>query len=76
MLSARRECYRNFSLHIRCEGCLRETVQLIEVPPGDDSPADEDDLMESGFLANLSFRCQQCESPIGRLFAVNRGDLT
>jgi hypothetical protein len=76
MLSALRKPYRNFSLHIRCESCLRETVQLIEVPPGDDSPEDEDELLESGFLANLSFRCPQCESPIGRLFGINQGDST
>jgi hypothetical protein len=72
---ALRESYRTFSLFIRCESCLRESIKVIEVPPGDDSPADEDELLESGFLSNLAFKCSQCESPIGRLFGMNQGDL-
>lgn len=65
--------YRCFELHIRCDNCLRETARQIEVPPGDNSPQDADDLIESGFLANLSFSCAACDGIIGQLFGISGG---
>lgn len=72
MRLALEKTYRSFRLFIRCENCLRETAKVLDVPPGDDAPEDADDLIESGFLSNLSFCCGHCDSPIGRLFAINQ----
>lgn len=66
--------YRAFCLHIRCENCLRETTRGLSVPPGDYSPADADELLESGFLSSMAFQCGHCESVIGRLFGISDGD--
>ncbi|MDQ1183556.1 hypothetical protein [Agrobacterium larrymoorei] len=62
--------YRAFELFLRCENCMRETSRVIDVPPGDDSPNDADELMESGFLANLSFSCGPCGHPIAQLIGI------
>jgi hypothetical protein len=66
--------YRTFTLFIRCENCLRETMRDLNVPPGDDAPSDADELIDSGFLNNLSFCCGHCDSAIGRLVGVNVGE--
>ena len=66
--------YRAFRLHIRCENCLRETTRALSVPPGDYSPSDADELIESGFLANMAFQCGHCECVIGQLFGISEGD--
>ncbi len=71
---AQRKTYRAFCLHIRCENCLRETARGLSVPPGDYSPADPDELIESGFLANMAFQCGHCECVIGQLFGISEGD--
>ncbi len=71
---ALRRTYRAFSLHIRCENCLRETTRLLSVPPGDDAPDDVDELMGSGFLSSMSFRCSHCDCVIGQLFGISDGD--
>lgn len=62
--------YKAFTLFLRCENCLRETTRIIEVPPGDDSPCDVDELLESGFLSQISFQCGPCGNPIAQLIGV------
>jgi hypothetical protein len=71
---ALRKFYRTFSLHIRCENCLRETTRILDVPPGDDSPLSADELIESGFLRNMTFACAHCDSAIGQLFGISTGE--
>lgn len=73
-LALRRD-YRSFHLHIRCENCLRETMRVIEVPPGDGSPDDADELIESGFLGNMNFCCSHCDCVIGQLFGISQGEM-
>jgi hypothetical protein len=74
MKLAVKEYYRLFTLHIRCENCLRETTRLLDIPPGDDAPQDTDELLESGFLSGMQFCCNSCESQIGRLFGISYGE--
>lgn len=62
--------YKAFTLFLRCENCLRETSRVVEIPPGDDSPRDVDDLLESGFLAQIAFACGPCGNPIAQLIGV------
>ncbi|OCJ05285.1 hypothetical protein A6U87_14875 [Rhizobium sp. AC44/96] len=64
---------RQFTLHIRCDNCLRESERVVEMPIGDDVPRDADELIESVFLERLPFRCHPCGGVIGRLFGI-RGE--
>jgi hypothetical protein len=60
-----------FTLHLRCDGCLKESVRVVDAPLADDAPADVDELLESEFLAGMSYSCSRCECRIGRLVAAN-----
>ncbi len=62
-----------FTLHIRCENCMRESEKVVEMPLGDDVPRDAEELIESVFLERLSFRCRPCGGVIGRLIGINGG---
>lgn len=62
-----------YRLHIRCEGCLRESSQVLEVPEEVDLPNDQDELVDGGYLNNIPFSCPHCESLIGKLFAISGG---
>lgn len=62
--------YKAFTLFLRCENCLRESAKVVEIPPGDDSPSDVDELLESGFLAQIPFACGPCGYPIAQLIGV------
>ncbi len=62
-----------FTLHIRCDNCLRESFRVVDIPTGDDVPRDADELMESAFLEKLSFRCQPCGGVIGLLIGIEGG---
>lgn len=63
-----------FTLHIRCDNCLRESEKAVEMPIGDDVPRDADELIESVFLERIPFRCQPCGGVIGRLFGISGGN--
>ncbi|MBP1852143.1 hypothetical protein J2Z17_003598 [Rhizobium halophytocola] len=65
-------CKANYELHIRCENCMREASRIVSVPQVDDAPEDVEELLGSGLLANLRFKCSHCDSAIGRVFAVTR----
>jgi hypothetical protein len=39
-----------FTLHIRCDNCLRESRRVIEIPLADEVPRDAEELIESAFL--------------------------
>lgn len=62
--------YRAFTLFLRCENCLRDSSKVVEVPPGDDSPTSADELLESGFLANVTFSCGPCGATIAQLVGI------
>lgn len=62
--------YRAFTLFLRCENCLRESSKVIELPPGDESPTCADELLESGFLANVSFCCGPCGNTLAQLIGI------
>lgn len=62
--------YRAFTLLLRCENCLRASSKLVEVPPGDDSPTCADELVESGFLSNLTFCCGPCGNTIAQVIGI------
>lgn len=62
-----------FTLHIRCENCMRDSAKVVEVPCGDHAPRDPDELMDSAFLESIPFRCRHCDSVIGRLTAITGG---
>lgn len=60
-------------LHIRCENCLRESSQVLEVPSDTYVPNDMCDLAQEGYLDHVQFFCAHCESSIGKLFAISGG---
>lgn len=63
---------RSFTLHIRCSNCLMESVK--EILGGEGGPSDEEELIDSGLISQIRFSCIQCESAIGQLVAITRGD--
>lgn len=63
----------DFTLHIRCENCLRDSEKCVQMPIGDGVPRDADELVESVFLESIPFRCQPCGSVIGRITGINGG---
>lgn len=60
-----------FTLHLRCDGCLKESVRIVDAPSADDAPTDVDELIESEFLAGMTYSCPRCECRIGRLVGAN-----
>ncbi|RWF41616.1 MAG: hypothetical protein EOS46_27880 [Mesorhizobium sp.] len=73
-LALRKET-RDFTLHVRCTNCLRETALLVEIPDEEGAPADADDLVESGCLEHVRFQCGPCESVIAQLIGISGGEL-
>ncbi|KAA0684556.1 hypothetical protein DTW90_36060 [Neorhizobium sp. P12A] len=63
-----------FTLHIRCENCLRDSEMVVEMPIGDDVPRDAEELIESVFLERIPFRCHPCGGVIGRLTGISGGN--
>lgn len=74
--AVRQQEFQSFTLHIRCENCMRETQRGLCVPVCADMPRDADDLIESALLNDMSFCCVNCQSVIGQLFNVTVGDET
>lgn len=62
-----------FTLHIRCENCMRESQKAVEVPEGEGAPRDVDEFMESGLIGSLSFHCRPCGSVIGQIIGIEGG---
>jgi hypothetical protein len=62
-----------FTLHIRCENCMRESTRDVELPFGDDVPRDPEELTESAFLGSLTFNCRPCGGVIGQLIGIEGG---
>ncbi len=71
MTVALRRTPRLFTLHIRCDNCMRESAQSVEVPPVDDAPCDVDELVESGFISTLRFNCV-CSGLVGQIIGVSQ----
>lgn len=63
-----------FTLHIRCENCMRDSEKVVQMPIGDDVPRDAEELIESVYLETIPFRCQPCGSVIGRLVGITGGN--
>jgi hypothetical protein len=63
-----------FTLHIRCENCMRDSVKVVDMPIGDDVPRDAEELIESVYLEKIPFRCQPCSGVIGRLVGISGGN--
>ncbi|TBY54557.1 hypothetical protein E0H59_13825 [Rhizobium leguminosarum bv. viciae] len=63
-----------FTLHIRCENCMRDSEKVVQMPIGDDVPRDVEELIESVYLESIPFRCQPCGSVIGRLVGITGGN--
>ncbi len=70
----RQQEYQSFTLHIRCENCMRETERGLTVPVCADMPKDADDLIQSALLSDMRFCCIHCQSVIGRLLDITVGD--
>lgn len=64
---------RSFTLLIRCSNCLKESIK--EVLGGEGGPTDEEELVESGLIQQIRYSCVQCESVIGQLVAITKGEL-
>ena len=62
-----------FTLHLRCDNCLRESSRDILLPIGDDIPRDAEELIESAYLGSLKFNCRPCGGVIGRLIGIEGG---
>lgn len=65
--------YKTFTLHVRCENCMRESFMGVAVPKADGSPNDVDELLESAVLSNLPFKCSKCPSLIGKVIGAKEG---
>lgn len=68
------KCNRVFVLHIRCSNCIRESV--TQIFGGESGPTDVEDLIESGLIEKVQFSCIQCDSAIGQLVAITKGEMT
>lgn len=70
----RQQEFQSFTLHIRCENCMRETERGLTVPVCADMPRDADELIQSALLSDMRFCCIHCHSVIGQLFDITVGD--
>jgi hypothetical protein len=59
-----------FKLHVRCENCLKEGVQTLDVPDVVGAPTTVNELLESGLLAHQNFVCRGCDGNIARLVSI------
>lgn len=62
-----------FTLHLRCDNCMRESTRHIRLPVGEGIPRDADELIESAFLGDLKFNCRPCGSVIAQLVGIEGG---
>lgn len=60
-----------FTLHIRCENCMKEQIRSVPVPDAEDAPTDIDEFLGSNLLASLTYKCPGCDCVVGQLFAVS-----
>ncbi|MBD3845965.1 hypothetical protein IED13_09670 [Bosea sp. SSUT16] len=59
-----------FKVYVHCPNCQKDYGSFLEPPEADDAPQDIDELLESNFLRDQKFLCQECESPIGIVTGV------
>ena len=52
---------------------MRDSERNLSVPCVDDAPSDVAELVESAALQRLTFRCNDCDSAIGRIIDVTGG---
>lgn len=62
----------SFKLQVVCANCLARSAHRLDVPDEADAPVDEDELIESAYLANQRFGCKKCEYPIGQIVALSK----
>lgn len=59
-----------FKVYVHCPNCQKDYGTRLEPPEAEGAPQDIDELLESNFLREQRFRCQECESPIGIVTGV------
>ena len=59
-----------FKVYVRCPNCQKDYGNRLQPPEAEDSPQDIDELLESVFLQNQHFECQECGSVIGTITGV------
>jgi ribosomal protein S27E len=59
-----------FKVYVRCPNCQKDYGSRLVPPDAEDAPTDIDELLESNFLREQKFKCQDCESPIGVVTGV------
>lgn len=65
-----------FRVGVVCAGCLTRFNTNLAVPAGDDAPTTVDELVESGSLERMPFRCDRCEGTIASIASVRRTHLS
>lgn len=70
MMDAGSAIAARFKLHVRCDNCVRDVAQILEVPMADEAPTSIDDLLESAFLERQRFVCVHCDNPIGIIASI------
>lgn len=61
-----------FKVYVRCPNCQKDYGCRIEPPKADDAPCDIDELLDSNFLRDQRFECQECGSVIGTVTGVKQ----
>lgn len=61
---------REFSMHLRCNNCVRPSVRSVVVPKVEGAPSTVEEFLNSAAMEGVPFHCRYCESSIGTLVAV------
>lgn len=61
-----------FRISFVCENCTGRGSLDHEVPCGDDAPTSVDELVESGALGRLRFRCYECDGLIAIITGIKQ----
>lgn len=59
-----------FKVYVRCPNCQKDFGCKLEPPEAEESPQDIDELLDSNFLQNQRFECQECGSVIGTITGI------
>lgn len=63
-----------FRLLARCHNCYRMSEGVVPVPEIDEAPRDREELLDSGLLSSMVFRCDHCDGPISTVVGLDRLD--
>lgn len=59
-----------FELNLRCDNCLRESCQAVDIPDVPDAPTTVAELLASSVLDRQPYVCRRCDGTIGVLVSV------